>query len=396
MSNKQSHDSNADNIKVKISERYKPPHRINLPMSYSQRLNLNKQMQSTIPKYEFTLEKNILAKMKEWNLAKTAYKEERKARLDVLREEVKKKEINRKEEEEKVKEEQEVHASEISKTYSTDNSILMPTQASNILTPIPLGSQAYTSKPIDKSPFNISDFEDDTSSPFDNMALKSINDLEELAQVLKTDDSTHRNTPTFPSMQSAAQIQPSYSTYTNNSQYYVPNMPYMAQTSNYSHTNGYYYDSSRSFHQPYLYNQMDNTYSNTSQDATKSYPDIIKSLETELNNTHINNQKEINETRLKKVEAVYPKPKLKTNVDDFFSKLPQSEQDLCRSISSMGFPPERVYRIIKLLGSDQKKVVDHLLALTDLLDLGFAESAVSSALIQCNNDKDKALDILIA
>lgn len=32
---------------------------------------------------------------------------------------------------------------------------------------------------------NISDFESDTSSPFDNMELKTINDLEELASVLK-------------------------------------------------------------------------------------------------------------------------------------------------------------------------------------------------------------------
>ena len=35
------------------------------------------------------------------------------------------------------------------------------------------------------SAFNLSDFEADTSSPFDNMELKTINDLEELAQVLQ-------------------------------------------------------------------------------------------------------------------------------------------------------------------------------------------------------------------
>lgn len=36
-----------------------------------------------------------------------------------------------------------------------------------------------------KSAFNISDFEADTSSPFDNMELKTINEMEELAHVLQ-------------------------------------------------------------------------------------------------------------------------------------------------------------------------------------------------------------------
>jgi uncharacterized UBP type Zn finger protein len=41
-------------------------------------------------------------------------------------------------------------------------------------------------------------------------------------------------------------------------------------------------------------------------------------------------------------------------------------------------------------------VVEHLLAMSDLLDLGFPESSVSKALLQCDNDRDKALDILIS
>lgn len=40
--------------------------------------------------------------------------------------------------------------------------------------------------------------------------------------------------------------------------------------------------------------------------------------------------------------------------------------------------------------------MEHLLAMSELLDLGFSENKVSEALIQSDNDKDKALDILIS
>jgi hypothetical protein len=55
-----------------------------------------------------------------------------------------------------------------------------------MLTPVPItraSMGACTSKASDS--FNISDFEADTSSPFDNMELKTINEMEELAHVLQ-------------------------------------------------------------------------------------------------------------------------------------------------------------------------------------------------------------------
>lgn len=57
--------SYVDDIKVKISEKYKPPCRISLPMSYAQRLSLNKQLQDTRPTYELDLEKSILSRLDE-------------------------------------------------------------------------------------------------------------------------------------------------------------------------------------------------------------------------------------------------------------------------------------------------------------------------------------------
>lgn len=87
----------------------------------------------------------------------------------------------------------------------------------------------------------------------------------------------------------------------------------------------------------------------------------------------------------------------------------------------MGFDHNRVRRIFDKLGSDDKKVilfvlirkmygtifisisfcmhfqiVEHLIPLCELLDLGFDETKISDALIRFGNDKDKALDYLIS
>lgn len=82
MAVKQSQENNSymDGVKVKISECYKPPPRININVSYSQRLALNKQIQDNIPNYDFTLEKNVSARMKEWRNARSLIMEEKKAK----------------------------------------------------------------------------------------------------------------------------------------------------------------------------------------------------------------------------------------------------------------------------------------------------------------------------
>lgn len=54
-----------------------------------------------------------------------------------------------------------------------------------ILTPIPINASINPQSNTYSKAFNISEFEQDTSSPFDNMELKTINDLEELAHVLQ-------------------------------------------------------------------------------------------------------------------------------------------------------------------------------------------------------------------
>lgn len=69
-------------------------------------------------------------------------------------------------------------------SYSSLSSASTPQYS--MLTPVPItlaSISTCTSKASDS--FNLSDFEADTSSPFDNMELKTINEMEELAHVLQ-------------------------------------------------------------------------------------------------------------------------------------------------------------------------------------------------------------------
>lgn len=83
----------------------------------------------------------------------------------------------------------------------------------------------------------------------------------------------------------------------------------------------------------------------------------------------------------------------------------------------MGFPLERVARVANRFGRDDKKVrklnghrdskenhkcpfllqiIEHLIPLSELLDLGFDENKISDALIKFDNNKERALDFLIS
>lgn len=352
MSNKQVQETGGymDNVKVKISEKYKPPPRIGLAMSYAQRLSLNKQIHDTIPRYEFVLEKTVIEKMKEWRNARSVMFKQLNERLEKAKSEEKKRQED-KHDYQQLEEEIDV-SHEPSQCYQQNQSMLVPTKAtySNILTPISLKEQtgAYNTdfKSPDKSPFNISDFEADTSSPFDNMELKSINDLEELAQVLKGEESK----PVTYSTPSCTNLV--YPMVGPSNYYSIPSTTnYIQQpaTSHYSNTNGYYYPSEtiQTYNPSFNYtNQADNRYSCSPQ----SIPDIMKTLQNELDNTHIDN------TRKNSTE-VFPKAKTCNDNTDEFTSLPKSMQDMSKSISSMGFPLSRVARVCKILGNDQKKVI---------------------------------------
>lgn len=385
-----------DGVKVKISERYKPPPKITLPISYSQRLLLNNHIQDNIPRYDFSFEKNAKECMRALREAKLATSNQRKERLERI------KELREKERAEKLKQEEECKKSETNvqneevvynvnnservnmniSTYESSTGVLIPTQVSsactNILTPtLHSDINIQNSQTIDKSPFNISDFEADTSSPFDNMALKTINDMAELAIVLQNEDKNNKQTYSYAPINTGTYTQ-TYSNYGGNQNYNFSELPststspYIPATNCvYSASNGYYYSTMPStYNSSYLYNNTNTAqqhYNNTYELAspqhvaddnniqTKTVPDIIKALETELNNTHINkiNQAIPNITRTKERSNSESKSDI---VDDVFKNLPKNLQILSKNISGMGFPLDRVSRTCKIFGDDQKKV----------------------------------------
>lgn len=387
-----------DGIKVKISEKYKPPPRITLPTSYSQRLSLNNHIRDNIRKYDFSFERNAKECMKALREAKLATSNHHKELLEKI------KEARAKEKADKLKQEQESKSDtniqneeaiyvlnnddrinvNSHSTYTSSTGVLIPTQVpstyTNMLTPTPLlgtNTQSFSHQDADKSPFNISDFEADTSSPFDNMALKTINDMAELAIVLQNEDKNNKQTYSYTPLNTAAYTQ-TYTNYTGNQQYGYSELPSTSasayiQPANcvYSATNGYYYNTMPSTYDSpsYLYNNAVQHYNNSfeitspkkiSEDDTiriKTVPDIMKALETELRNTHLNktNQPPTNSNTKNKERS---NSESKTDdVDETFRNLPKNLQELSKNISSMGFPLDRVSRVCRLLGDDQKKVI---------------------------------------
>ncbi|XP_066246583.1 ubiquitin-associated protein 1 [Euwallacea similis] len=479
--------SYVDDIKVKISEKYKPPCRISQPMSYSQHLTLSKQLQDNLPTYEFHLEKMILGTVR----VSASYKdvlEERKRRLSLAREEFNKKlEQEKSEKLEKEQAEKELlektnRESPAKIELESQNSFIDPTfsyggtypsnqnkssQNSNyitkngILMPIPISNNhssyaktflnsanTFPSENVTKSitkEFNLSDFESDTSSPFDNMELKTLNDFEELQKVLKSNSESNNLFAgnSYPFQTNATQVLPKYQSaniaYPPNPTSYAPphtSLSYNKLANTFSQANASFNSSTYSQYVPsqvptpsngYLYSVQPQVTSqaqypvNTPRYMVQSYaqkpqcksvPDLVKSLETELDNSHLNDVAENSRhsasssfytttnvpvpARPKSTESVFPKAKVKDGTSKLLDNLTEGQQAICREISAMGFPLDRVVRVCGTVGFDQKKVLDHLLALAQLLDLGFSENLASEALLRNDNDRDKALDLLIS
>lgn len=197
-----------DGVNVKISEQYKPPRRVILPVScqncsfgealykqvsskvlmdiivaliiYLIRLH---DIQKLFLQYDFRLEQNVLNKLAEWKTLRREQFESRKERLT---------------NEAKVCEE---HYNCISVNSAKNEGSQQCHQQLNsnltdsVLTPVCAKQISPSHKPV-ASNFNLSDFESDNSSPFDNMELKTINDMEVLATILSTNNmeqSIHNN-----------------------------------------------------------------------------------------------------------------------------------------------------------------------------------------------------------
>ncbi|CAH1972891.1 unnamed protein product [Acanthoscelides obtectus] len=387
MSWKQGLDCYTDSIKVKISEKYKPPPRINLPMTYAQRLILNKQTQDSDLYYEFGLENGVLDQIKAWRGSRLQMLQDRKLRVEKARDEIK-------ECLQQAKQKTDNGTINTTNIESTGIPVSQPmNHHSNILTPVPLScTKSQVTMEVKDNNINIVDFENDTYSPFDNMELKSINDIEELAQVLNYED--ERNHRISNSTSYTTQL--SYPTISYAGKHYTAaNLSPYLDHSHLSQLNSYYPPETN--HQGTLHgaifqniNQNSVDYNNAA--ATSTLDAEIDSLCLSTANSTVKSP-----TRPKSTDMIYLNRERKETLDDgdILDSLGFQEQELCRLMSSMGFPLCRVIRVCKILGSDQKKVLEHLLVLSELIDLGFAEKDASRALMENNNDRDKALDQLV-
>lgn len=204
-----------DGVPVKISEKYKQPPEIKLTTKLTQQLLKYKKDPEAFADYNFDLERKIISKTTEWINWRLKEKTERQQRIQ-QRELMRQKRL---EEEQKAKlnqvsypsdeltsscdedDDEEKDDSNEARMKSNNNSnnqacipsdkvfspnfntILMPTQAVLNQSTDKKSHRRYASNSSNKIDFSF--FESD-SSPFDNLEMKSMNEMEELAKVLKS------------------------------------------------------------------------------------------------------------------------------------------------------------------------------------------------------------------
>ncbi|XP_061387207.1 putative uncharacterized protein DDB_G0275317 [Musca vetustissima] len=515
-----SHANYMEGVPVKIAEKYKPPPEIyKLPQSLVNKLNLPENYYKDSPQfqYDLQLERKALTKIGEWKRIRQRNKNarlERKTKRELQRQEDEKRQRNllmcvsypSADELSSSGSEAEADTTEsttaktngtptavtvesfpeicVTKSANSFHNILQPTVLSNYNSPTnntnnSIANNVNSLVQSTSSTFNYKDFEDDTSSPFDNIELKTINDLDVLAQVLHNtqlksdsngqDDNVEASNSAAPdvakenaeNMQSTAvttgaqnnlqnemflseniPIKVKPTTYLPKFSYDLGNLnsaqeaqnklnDYNAAALNYNNINTILspHQQQQQHHQQitglenqpthyhtvhafgnvgYNYNSIHPQHANVyaasginasqtsdlvSQDTNKwkSVPDILKELRDEIRNSELRRTRNCshnldNDATTNSVVVE----------DDVFCKLDSNAKKLAEQISCMGFPKSRVARVVQLLGADDKKIIEHLIPLSELADLGFDETKISEALLRNENNKNKALDELIS
>lgn len=259
--------------------------------------------------------------------------------------------------------------------FTLNSDVLVPTQVPSfvsILTPTPMTTNprndSYSFNNVDpKSPFNISEFEADTSSPFDNVELKTINDMEELAKVLRNSGNSHRSMHNYsvPSSSIFEHCQDLTSIPGNHK--LLHNIQNVICTDAKDIPAAYHYTSNplipeESHSKKDVYTPIPKQNENSSPESTfKPIPDILKCLETGLQTIHIAKVPTTtvikdSHSELKPTHTANDKTPNTETDDDTFQNLSFEMKSLSRSISSMGFPLDRVARACKAIGNDYKKV----------------------------------------
>ncbi|XP_064540233.1 ubiquitin-associated protein 1 [Drosophila montana] len=489
-----------DDVPVKIVERYKPPPLVyQLPPTIANRLaqySPNYYAEEQAYHYDYQLERSVLSKCQHWRRMRHQQHQARQMRQEQRKQErqraleAKQKEMlgaveypsaaelssDSDDDEQLAVESPTTTTASAAATTTSINAAASREQLEpksinscnfyNILQPTILSGIAAAPPVVTlhkrNSSLNYADFEYNmNSTPFDNIEMKTINDLDILAQVLhqtqltQTAQATSEPEPepeperepenkVEQSQQPALELAvttlaetkatldsvnfqvhcddaqdipamyptPLYNTPTQ--QHVYPHMVY----------NQHYYPQLSSQQQLYPnHNYLQHSFANgyasptqlpplpptsflsaNTQDAdakSRSVPDILRELKTELQQAekrrtrlHSHNENESQTLALTLPQQHQPNSQQPSNAN-IFQELAVPAQKLAQRISSMGFPLERVAKVVSLCGVDDKKIIEHLIPLGELMDLGFEETKISAALLKFNNNKDKALDYLI-
>lgn len=548
----------AEGVGLKVAEKYKVPPRIAVPRDvighlcgdHYKRLTSDPELE-----YNFDLERNVIQKIEQWQRVHDQAEQERQEQLQardrerrLLIEQQQKQLLNQVsypstedlssdgEEAEKSKDNasgeddssgtntKEEPAAKVAVTSAHRlqgdfSTILQPTIVPESKTSGggPTWSSVLLAGGVDKSKtscsnnnLNYSDWESDNYSPFDRMELKSINDLDILAQVLQTTQLNNKSSsspaavdnketsaeppqppPSPPSSPIAAVelekvsqepprdvvtvSQPEPSQPQNVHSYVTPwNMPnptqspvtvqhslhngqseaictfqnYQLPTTHQSYVKpqpmqhcqpsvsaGYYdlhlqnqyhhsnipaYPPTSSFptHYSANYSQYPNqvgspppvmndhfkgsepnpSSSSLLRSRSKSVPDIVNELEEEVKASE-ERRRVRNHSQSSKGYAAVPDDddhEESSPSESVFERLPRESKDLVLKIATMGFSVNVVAAVVEQLGNDDKKIIEHLIPLSELLDLGFGISPTSEALLKFNNNRERALDFLIS
>lgn len=233
-----------DGVPIKISEKHKPPPAIHLPTKIIQTL-AKTEVPVAFEDYNFDLERKIISKTSEWINWRAREKSERQERIhqrELTRlkqiEDEQKQKLNQvsypssDEEDEELadkanssrEDQPQIIPNEKPFSPTNFNTILMPTQALQDQYPIHVkkSHRRYASNSSNKIDFSF--FESDTS-PFDNLEMKSMNEMELLAQVLGSSSKADASEPSNLERNSSSESESSDHQRNNNNDMADPDPP---------------------------------------------------------------------------------------------------------------------------------------------------------------------------
>lgn len=311
-----------------------------------------------------------------------------------------------------------------------------------VLTPIQ-SSTIEEKKKENFSTINLAEFESYSTNPFEEMELKTLNDKEELAMLLQPAQSTLYGLPY--SNYNPSSIMPCFdrvpSAYQpiqqlNKTVDWIPNetMVFMEDNNKLPFVN--VCPTTEELNQAIFRGNLR---------QAKSVPDL-SDVNYGTGGSHVNNPsiagsmsptKRLSSRtpppRLTSESITRPIPKPILNIQSTWERtLSPVEKRLVQQLQDMGFPRERSARAITRLGANEKDVVDqlliiqkfedfghsidriefalkvlkpckelpklleeHLALVNQLSSLGFEQEKISSALVEAEHDRDRALDILL-